>query len=385
MPSPLLPMLIVGVGNYWLTTQIPVWQGDSYSLSLAGLAQPIEGSTSSVTKDIFAITVIKAVAALFVIRDRAGLIGTSRLLDDSPPRTCTGGRRMRIKTVAFIGVGAMGAPMARRARQAGFDVLICARRQAVLDAFAAEGTRVTRDIADCAAADAVIVLLANDAQIMAAILGDAGVARAIPPGRRPIVCVMSTTLPDTLQALQAGLNDTGARLIDAPISGGVVGAEQGTLSIMLGGDVEDVTDVTPLMESMGSKIFHCGPLGSGEVIKVINNILCVANMFLTAEAVQLAEAHGVAFEALSPILSVSSGLNFLTADAAIGRAQYGAWARSEEAYQATFNIVSKDLHLALKLADLAKIAPGLLLAISSYVDTNDPEAMERWMHCGGVR
>ena len=121
------------------------------------------------------------------------------------------------------------------------------------------------------------------------------------------------------------------------------------------------------------------------MIKVINNMLCVANMFLTAEAVQLAEAHGVAFEALTPILSVSSGLNFLTADAALGRAQYGAWARSEDAYRATFNIVSKDLHLALKLADQAGVAPGLLQAVSGYVDTDDPEAMARWMHTGGVR
>lgn len=292
---------------------------------------------------------------------------------------------MRIKTVAFIGAGAMGAPMARRTRQAGYDVLVCDRNEAVRDGFAAENTRVTRAAADCAVADAVIVLLANDAQIMAALIGEDGLAQAIPPGHRPIVCIMSTTLPETLNALQGPLAGAGARLIDAPVSGGVVGAEQGTLTIMVGGESADVSAVTPLMEAMGSRIFHCGPLGAAEVIKVINNMLCVANMFLTAEAVQLAEAHGVAFEALTPILSVSSGLNFLTADAALGRAQYRAWARSEDAFRATFNIVSKDLHLALELADRARIAPGLLQAVSAYVDTNDPQAMVRWMQCGGVR
>jgi 3-hydroxyisobutyrate dehydrogenase-like beta-hydroxyacid dehydrogenase len=292
---------------------------------------------------------------------------------------------MTIRTVAFLGAGNMGAPMARRARQAGFDILICDRNPAVLDAFSREGARVTQSAADCADADAIIVLLANDAQIMSVITGEDGLAQAIPRGRHPIVCMMSTTLPDTLRQLQEPLRAAGARLIDAPISGGIVGAENGTLTIMIGGDAADVVDVTPLMRSMGQRTFHCGGLGSAEVVKVINNMICVTNMFLTAEAVQIAVEYGVSLEQLSPILSVSTGLNFLTADAATGRAQYGAWARSEEAYEQIHQIVGKDLRLALKLAGLAGIEPRLLQAVSNYVDTKDPEAMARWMRCGGVR
>src|SRR5690606_21294062 len=101
---------------------------------------------------------------------------------------------------------------------------------------------------------------------------------------------------------------------------------------MLGGDPDDISTVTPLMKTMGSKLFHCGPLGAAEIVKVINNMLCVANMFLTAEAIELAQKHGVAFETFAPILAVSTGLNFLAANAQTGRAQYAAWARSEEAY-----------------------------------------------------
>lgn len=291
---------------------------------------------------------------------------------------------MKLKTVAFIGVGNMGAPMARCARRAGFDLIVCDRNQAVLEAFAQEGATVTTDVAACAGADAVVVLLANDAQIMEAVLGERGLVQAIAPGQRPIVCMMSTTLPDTLQALKGPIEAAGARLIDAPISGGIVGAEQGTLTVMLGGDAADVQAVMPLMEAMGERIFHCGALGAAEVVKVINNMLCVTNMFLTAEAIELAQRHGVSFEGLSPILAVSTGLNFLTADAQTGRAQYRAWARSEEAYTAIYNVVSKDLHLALKLADLAQLDLGLLKGVSQYVDSADPQAMGRWMRSGQV-
>lgn len=292
---------------------------------------------------------------------------------------------MTLKTVAFIGVGNMGAPMARNARRGGFDLMVCDRNQAVLDQFAKEGAKVTTDAADCAGADAIVILLANDKQVMDTLLGDKGLVQAIPAGHHPVICMMGTTLPDTLNTLKGPIEAAGGRLIDAPISGGIVGAEQGTLTIIMGGEAADVQAVKPLMEAMGQRIFHCGALGSGEVVKVINNMICVTNMFLTAEAIELAQKHGVSFESLTPILSVSTGLNFLTADAQTGRAQYAAWARSPEAYTAIFNVVSKDLHLALKLADLGQLDLGLLKGVSQYVDSGDSEAMERWMRSGQVR
>ncbi|MCW0206379.1 MAG: NAD(P)-dependent oxidoreductase [Achromobacter sp.] len=287
-----------------------------------------------------------------------------------------------IKTVAFIGAGNMGAPMARRAWRGGFDVMVCDISPATRESFSREGIPTTADVADCAAADAIIVLLANDAQITDALLGERGLANAIPPGHRPVVCMMSTTLPDTLRTLEAPLAAAGARLIDAPVSGGIVGARDGTLTLMLGGSRADIQHVQPLMSTMGKRIFHCGALGSAEVAKIINNMLCVTNMFLTAEAIELAQAHGVAFEDLAPILAVSTGMNFLTADAAMGRAQYRAWAPSEDAYPAIHRIVSKDLHLALALGDLASLDLGLLKQVSSYVDDGGPTAAARWTHAG---
>lgn len=288
----------------------------------------------------------------------------------------------KIETVAFIGAGNMGGPMARRVAQAGFKLMICDRNPDVLDRFSKEGARTTTNPAECAGADAIIVLLANDQQILDVMLGEAGIAQAIPAGGAPVVCMMSTTLPDTLQAIKGPLEAAGARLVDAPVSGGIVGAERGTLSIMLGGEDSVVEAVTPLMEAMGQKIFHCGELGAGEVVKVINNMLCIGTMYLTAEAIELAQRNDVSFEKLAPILAVSTGVNFLTADADIGRAQYRAWANTQAAYESIHNIVSKDLHLALKLAEQSGLEPGLLKTVSQYVDSGDPSAPARWQRAG---
>jgi 3-hydroxyisobutyrate dehydrogenase len=289
-----------------------------------------------------------------------------------------------IKTVAFIGAGNMGAPMAWRAHQAGFELIVCDRNENALATFQEKGIRVTRESTDCAAADVIIVLLANDTQVLDVLTGPNGICHHIPAGHQPVVCMMGTTLPDTLNTLKGPLEASGAHLVDAPISGGIVGAQNGTLSIMMGGHESQVQRLMPLMQSMGRRIFHCGELGSGEIVKVINNMLCIANMFLTAEAIELAEKHGVSFETLSPILSVSTGLNFLTADAQTGRAQYAAWARSKEAYKAIHDVVNKDLTLAKRLAELAQTDLGLLAQISAYVESNDPAAMRRWMRSGKV-
>lgn len=260
---------------------------------------------------------------------------------------------MTIKTVAFIGAGLIGAPMARRVQAAGFDLTVCDRNPSVLNAFKAEGAKVTLSVADCATTDAVIILLANDAQIEDTMLGDNGLVQAIPDGHKPIICMMSTTLPDTLKLLKQALD-------------------------------ADIEAVTPLMQSMGERIFHCGPLGAGEVTKVINNMLCVANMYLTAEAIDLAQRHGVSFEKLSPILAVSTGMNFLTVDAQTGREQYHAWGGPEQDFVATYNIITKDLHLALKLAEQADVELGLLKNASEYADAAkaDPRVAERWKRIG---
>jgi len=292
---------------------------------------------------------------------------------------------MTIKTVALIGAGNMGSRMARCIKRAGFDLTICDQDLTVLEAFKREGVSVTQDPRDCALADAIIVLVANDEQIVSVTCGTTGFIEAIPSEHQPLVCMMSTTLPSTLKQIAAQLKNTRAHLIDAPVSGGLVKAEQGTLTIMMSGDEQDLNRAEPLMRSMGTEIFRCGALGAAEVIKVINNMLGIANIYLAAEAFELAAKFGVNIEQIAPILEVSSGRNFMSLDGAMTRQHYQAWARSQEAFFSLVNIVSKDLHLAKTLADEAKLELPLLNDLSRNVDATDQTVMKRWMLAAGQK
>ncbi|WP_062362736.1 NAD(P)-dependent oxidoreductase [Vreelandella aquamarina] len=291
---------------------------------------------------------------------------------------------MKIKSVAFIGAGNMGAPMARRTQEAGFDLIVCDRDDRVLEAFKKDGARVTLDASECSTADVIILLLANDNQIMEVLLGDDGLINTIPAGHAPIICIMSTTLPGTLNSIKDGFSSSGANILDAPISGGIVGAQNGTLTVMLGGDEYAAKQVEPVLRTFSNRTFFCGQLGAGEVVKIINNMICITNMFLTAEVVNLAERYGVSFENLSPILAVSTGMNFLTIDANNGRAQYQEWTRTEESREATLNVLSKDLHLALSLADASHSDAKLLSRISQHVDSEGGESIKDWAKIGKV-
>jgi len=289
---------------------------------------------------------------------------------------------MGIKKVAFIGVGSMGAPMAMRVKDAGYELAVYDRDPDVLDRFRTIGATIAKTAAECAAADVVIVLVANDDQISDVTVGPEGLLHGIPPGHSPVVCIMCTTHPETIKRVAIPLVAGGARVMDAPISGGIVKAQNGTLTILMGGKSEDFSFVNPLMQVMGENLFECGDLGSAEVVKVANNAICIAIQFLTSEVIDLAERQGVTFEKLAPILNVSSGRNFLTVDAEEGRLQYRAWARSPAAFSSLMKILSKDLHLAEKLAASADLQLKLLGQISRYVDQVDADVFTQWERHG---
>ena len=148
-----------------------------------------------------------------------------------------------VKSVALIGAGNMGGPMAHCLHRAGFDLLVCDTSAEIRSAFTQDGIAVTASAEDCASADAILVLVANDAQIMAVTSALAG---AVLAGQHPVVCIMSTTLPGTLDKVRSTIAPAGARIVDAPISGGIVKAREGRLTVMAGGENEDVERMRPL-------------------------------------------------------------------------------------------------------------------------------------------
>ena len=289
---------------------------------------------------------------------------------------------MTIKKVALIGAGNMGSRMAKNVHKAGFDLMVCDQSQVVLDEFSSMGVKVTKRASDCASADAIIVLVANDQQILSVTTGQDGVGPHIPKGHSPIVCMMSTTLPTTIHQVKKELEGTGARLIDAPVSGGLVKAEQGTLTIMMGGEDKELDEVMPLMTSMGESIFRCGGLGSAEVVKVINNMIGITNIYITGEAMQLASKNGVDFDKIASILDVSTGRNFLSQTPSETHDHYQSWARTPEAFRAFVNIVSKDLHLALSLGESVGLNMPLLAKVSASVDASDDHIMNQFLSNG---
>ena len=194
--------------------------------------------------------------------------------------------------IGFIGAGDMGQRMARRLIAAGHQVSVCDANPAILAAFEAEGVAVSRSPRDVAGDDIIIIMVSTDDQIFRVLEGDNGILAGLDAARKPVVLIMSTCLPKTVKAVAESLRRSGANVIDAPVSGGLGGAESGTLSIMAGGEAADIERVDSIFRILGRNIFHCGPLGAGQTAKLINNMIGLTNVYLVSEAYAIAQKSG---------------------------------------------------------------------------------------------
>ncbi|WP_081718469.1 NAD(P)-dependent oxidoreductase [Lutibaculum baratangense] len=191
--------------------------------------------------------------------------------------------------VAVLGIGLMGAPMARRLLAAGHEVTVWNRTRAKAEALAAEGARVADTPAEAVRGAAIVVTMLENGPIVGEVLFQQGAAEAL--DRDAIVVDMSSIQPSMARDHAKRLGELGARHLDAPVSGGTVGAEQGTLAIMVGGDAADVEKVRPVLEAMG-RVTHVGPSGAGQLVKLANQTIVAVNIGAVAEALLLAAAGG---------------------------------------------------------------------------------------------
>ena len=212
--------------------------------------------------------------------------------------------------VAFLGLGNMGLPMALNLVTAGHQVQGFDLVQAQLDAFKAGGGVPASSASDAIPdADVIISMLPASRHVEALYLGDSGLLAVANPKTLLIDC--STISPKVSQAVAAQAKAKGFAMIDAPVSGGTAGAQAATLTFMVGGDGNDVDRARPLLEKMGKNIFHAGPSGSGQTVKVCNNMLLGIQMLGTSEALRLGIANGMDPKVLSDIMSKSSGRNWV--------------------------------------------------------------------------
>ncbi len=201
--------------------------------------------------------------------------------------------------LAWIGLGAIGTPMALNLLKAGYGLTVHNRTPSRCAALEAAGAAVASSPAAAARqADALLLCVSDDAAAEAVLLGGSDPAdrtEAAVAGLRPgsLVIDCSTIGPATSRRLAAALAERQIRYVDAPVTGGTEGAKAGTLSVLVGGDSQDLERARPLLEVIGSRITHFGPVGAGQEAKAVNQVLVAGSYAAVAEALQLAERLGL--------------------------------------------------------------------------------------------
>ncbi len=263
--------------------------------------------------------------------------------------------------LAFIGMGIMGLPMAGHLLAAGHTLTVHNRTRAKADPLVSRGAAFADTPADAArAADVVFVCVSDTPDVRVVLLGERGVIEAARPGM--IVVDHSTISPSATIEMAAALGERGVTLLDAPVSGGDVGARNGTLSIMVGGDQAAFERVRPLLATMGKTITHCGKSGSGQLTKLVNQILVSVTNLAVCEALTFARAAGLAPD---------------TTIAAVGGGAAASWqltnlgprmVAGDFAPGFMIRLQQKDLRLALDAARDAGVSLSALALVKSLFD-----------------
>lgn len=209
-------------------------------------------------------------------------------------------------TVGFIGLGHMGGPMAANLAAAGYEVRGFDLEAAAVERAAAAGVHVVSSVAE-AAADAGVVFtsLPNGSLVLDVYRGPGGVLAHAAPGA--LLIDTSTTDVDDARAASREAAEAGLHALDAPVSGGVVGAQAGTLAFMVGGPLSAFEHAAPILDVLGARAVRCGDSGAGQAVKLCNNMLLAIHQIGVAEAFALAESLGVEDQAFFDVASVATG------------------------------------------------------------------------------
>ena len=263
-------------------------------------------------------------------------------------------------SIGFVGLGTMGKAMAGNLLKAGFETVVWNRTASRADALIEAGAEWADSAAGVAErADIVMLCVSDTPDVEAVVFGDGGVSEGLRPGA--LIIDHSTISPVATQEFARRIAEQGAHWLDAPISGGSEGAANATLSIMVGGDSVQFERAVPYLQTVGATVTHVGPLGAGQLVKAVNQVLVVLNQLAASEALLLAEA---------------GGLDLVSALRAVEGGAAGSWMLSNRGPQMidrdwrpgfTIDLQQKDLRIVLETADeLGVPLPGTALVHQMY-------------------
>ncbi len=271
--------------------------------------------------------------------------------------------------VGFIGLGHMGQHMARHVARAGFDVAAFDLRvDAVSQLVQAAKAHRAASVADAASgAEVVFTSLPGPPEVESVATGPDGLLDAMQSGS--IYVDLSSNSPSTVRKLYASFAARGIAMLDAPVAGGVTGAEAGTLSVMVGGDRDVFERVKPVLSAFGARLFYCGPSGNGAIAKLCNNLCSQAQIAAAAEILSLGVKAGIDLETLASAIGQSTG----TCRAIVDTFPKQLFRRHFEDPGFTTTLSAKDTHLALELAHEL----GVPMPIGELVERDKQESLRR--------
>jgi 3-hydroxyisobutyrate dehydrogenase len=253
--------------------------------------------------------------------------------------------------VGFIGLGSQGGPMARRIVEGGYETTLWARREASLEPYAGTAAKTAGSPAELAAAsDLVCLCVVGDDDVREVLYGETGVLAGLTSGGT--VAIHSTVHPETCREIAENAVPQGVSVIDAPVSGGGPAVEEGKLLVMVGGEEDVVERCRPVFATYADPIVHLGPLGSGQVTKILNNLLFTANLGSAMSTLELGESLGIPRDRLAAVLNGGSA----TSKALGSITVFGG--NLDQLAQIAGALLQKDVRHAASLADAASAQQG---------------------------
>ena len=265
---------------------------------------------------------------------------------------------MSVQKVGFIGLGMMGAPMCARIAGAGHALYVADADPARVEEIC--GKLSAAPLTEVAAKDLdVLITMLPNSSIVESVLLDEGWADRLTPGA--LVIDMSSSEPVRSRELAETLAGRGLHYLDAPVSGGVKRAENGTLAILVGGEQAQMDAARPLLETMGQSILFIGPAGSGHAAKALNNLVSACGLMITVEALHVAKRFGIAEDVMTDVLNASSGRSNTSENKVKQFMLSGTFGSGF-----SLKLMDKDLSIAGKLAE----SVGYTLSFGAYgIDT----------------